>query len=140
MRVLVTGGRDFSSYDQRMWLYAGLSMLHGMDPVTELIEGGARGADNAAKNWALWRKAHGDKVKLTTVNAEWERFGPGAGPIRNREMAKLLPDVVLACPGGDGTEDMVGVAKEAGIRVVRLAKMPLIKNPQTHVWGSPVGL
>jgi hypothetical protein len=61
MRVLVTGGRDFSSYEDRMWLYAGLSLLHSMSPMTEVIEGGAHGFDHHAMNWALWRQACGDQ-------------------------------------------------------------------------------
>ena len=135
MKILVTGGRDFTSYDQRMWLHAGLNLLHSMQPITELIEGGANGADLAAKNWALWRKGCGDKLILTTVAAEWEKHSPlrvgaknPAGAIRNRKMAKLAPDVVLATPGGRGTADMVTVAKAAGLRVIYLEKMPVTKN------------
>lgn len=131
MRVLVTGGRDFSSYEQRMWLYAGLSLLHGMSPVTEIIEGGAAGADLAAKNWALWRQACGDPVKLTTVPARWDEHGRSAGPIRNAEMAKLRPDVVLACPGRDGTANMMATAAAAGLKVIRLERMP-VARPRTE--------
>lgn len=136
MRVLVTGGRDFTSYEQRMWLYAGLSLLHSMDPVTELIEGGANGADLAGKNWALWRQACGDEVTLTTVPADWERHGRSAGVIRNSEMAKLKPDVVLACPGGRGTAHMIEIAKAHGLRVVYLEKMPVAKGAP-RILGAP---
>jgi hypothetical protein len=125
MRVLVTGGRDYSSYEERMWLYAGLSLLHSMSPVTEIIEGGATGFDMNARNWALWRQACGDKLKLTTVPAQWEQHGKSAGYIRNSEMARMRPDVVLACPGGKGTSNMVEVANAAKLRVVFLAKMPI---------------
>lgn len=137
MRILVTGGRDFTSYDQRMWLYAGLELLRSMQPIVEIIEGGAAGADTVACNYALWRRAHGDSITLTTVNAQWRKHGKGAGPIRNREMIKLAPDLVLVCPGGRGTADMVEVAKAAGVRRVYLERMGLAKDPQTLVWGSP---
>lgn len=145
MRVLVTGGREFSTYEDRMWLYAGLNLLHSMDAIVELIEGGARGADLAAKNWALWRMACGDKVVLTTVDAEWERYSAGllagqknpAGAIRNEEMAKLRPDVVLACPGGVGTANMVATAKAHGLRVIYLEKMPVVRSERGPEFGSP---
>jgi hypothetical protein len=127
MRVLVTGGRAFTTFEERMWLYDGLNLLHAKAGVTEIIEGGAKGADLAAKNWALWRKGCGDRITLTTVNADWERFGRGAGHIRNAEMAKLRPDVVLACPGGTGTASMIEIAKAHGLKVIYLEKMPVLK-------------
>lgn len=131
-----------------MWLYAGLNLLNQMSGgITEIIEGGARGADMAAKNWALWRKGCGQPVKLTTVDAEWERYSAGlkhgqknpAGLIRNNQMAALLPDVVLACPGGTGTAHMVEVSKKKGLRVIFLEKMPVAKGPPgaSSVPGGP---
>ena len=42
MRVLVTGGRTFQDRD---WLWAGLDLLHSKRAITEIIEGGATGAD-----------------------------------------------------------------------------------------------
>lgn len=140
MRVLVTGGRQYTSYEDRMWLYAGLSLIHShgqMGPITEIIEGGANGFDMAAKNWALWRQACGDPVKLTTVPAKWEEHGKSAGPIRNTEMAKMKPDLVLACPGGAGTQHMIDVAIAHGLRVIRLEKMPVIR---TKASGAPAPL
>jgi hypothetical protein len=134
MRVLVTGGRERTSFEDRMWLYAGLDLLHKMGPITEIIEGGAVGFDHHAWNWALWRKGCGDGVKHTQVKAEWEKYSAGlkhgqknpAGAIRNAEMAKLRPDVVLACPGGLGTANMVAAAKRAGLKVILLEKMPVL--------------
>ena len=114
-----------------MWLYDGLNLLHSKQPVTEIIEGGAKGADLAARNWALWRLGCHDTIKITTVNADWDRFGSGAGPVRNGEMAKLKPDIVLACPGGAGTAHMVSVAKAAGLRVIFLEKMPVFRKSST---------
>lgn len=120
MRVLVTGGREFRD---REWLYGALELLHSLDPITELIEGGAAGADCLAANWAIWRLGGS-----TTVKADWKKHGSAAGPIRNRLMAHMDPDVVLACPGGNGTADMVTVAKLRGIQVVFLEKMPVGKR------------
>jgi hypothetical protein len=140
MRVLVTGGRDHQSYEDRMWLYAGLSLLHNhpqMGPVTEIIEGGAAGFDHHALNWAMWRRGCGDHVVVTEVPAEWEKHGRSAGYIRNAEMAKLRPDIVLECPGGKGTANMVEVAKASGLKVIRLEKMPVIRGPHRAA-GAPV--
>jgi hypothetical protein len=131
MKVLVTGGRGHTAYEDRMWLYAGLSLLHGMNPITEVIEGDADGFDHHAKNWALWRRACGDVITLTTVPARWQEHGRSAGVIRNIEMAKMKPSVVLACPGGVGTQHMIDTAKAHGLKVVMLEKMPVVR-------GAPV--
>lgn len=133
MRVLVTGGRDFRD---REWLYAGLDLLHGLDPITELIEGGAAGADCLAANWAIWR-GYGTDMRHTKVPAQWNQHGRGAGAIRNTEMAKLRPDVVLACPGGRGTAHMVDVARSHGLRVVFLEKMPVVRTQKRGLAAEP---
>jgi hypothetical protein len=130
--VLVTGGRTFND---RPWLWAGLDLLHGMQPITEIIEGGAPGADVRAAEWCQRRLGK----EPTTVEAEWEKYSAGlkagqknpAGAIRNREMAKLNPDVVLACPGGPGTADMVKVAKAHRLKVIFLEKMPVARSEKS---------
>ena len=130
MKVLVTGGRTFND---RSWLWAGLDLLHGMQPISELIEGGATGADVRAGEWA---RARG--VKCTVVPAEWGQHSRGlkagqknpAGMIRNNTMAAMLPDIVLATPGGAGTAHMVGLAKKRGLRVVMLEKMPVARSKE----------
>lgn len=118
MRVLVTGGRTFTD---TAWLHAALDLLHSMTPITEIIEGGASGADVRAGEWACRRE-----LKCTVVPAQWEKHGRSAGYIRNSEMAKMLPDVVLACPGGKGTANMVEIARATKLKVVLLEKMPVV--------------
>lgn len=110
-KVLVTGGR---AYRDRESVYAALS--EGLFPVDKddiVITGGAGGADSLAADWA---RANG--VHLVQMHALWDKYGPAAGPIRNAAMLQLLPDVVLAFPGGKGTADMVRRAKDAGLRVI----------------------
>jgi hypothetical protein len=83
-------------------------------PLT-IIEGGARGADKLARQWAEDRG-----VPVATYPAEWDRHGVSAGPIRNRQMLEDgKPDMVLAFPGGKGTANMVEQAHRAGVLVVR---------------------
>lgn len=123
MRVLVTGGRTFQD---REWLWAGLNLIHRhpqMGPITEIIEGGAPGADTRAREWAHW-----NEIVCTTVPAQWEKHGRAAGYIRNSEMAKMRPDLVLACPGGKGTANMVEIAESSKLRLVRLEKMPVVRG------------
>lgn len=83
--------------------------------ITEIIHGAAKGADSFAGHWA---RVFG--IKETAVPADWDKHGKRAGPLRNEEMLKLKPDGVVAFPGGRGTDHMVRIAKEAGIKVMRV--------------------
>ena len=46
------------------------------------MQGGARGADALAKYWA---KTH-PEIARWEYKAEWKKYGPAAGPIRNERM------------------------------------------------------
>ena len=109
MRVLVCGGRD---YEDRRTFDAAMDSL---DPAPSVvINGGAKGADFLAGQWA-WA----NDVPCITVEADWEQHGRGAGPIRNQQMLdEGRPDLVLAFPGGRGPADMVRRAKAPGVRVL----------------------
>lgn len=110
MRVLVCGGRDYTN-GRRLRFF--LDMLE--EPISVLIEGGARGADRLAKEWAEDRQ-----VPVETYPADWDRHGRSAGYIRNQQMLKEgKPDLVVAFPGGRGTANMVALAQKAGVRVVQ---------------------
>ncbi len=106
MKVLVCGGRDYDDYAKVRDV---LSQLFPWP--TQIIEGGADGADNLAKIWA-----RGQGISVHTFKAQWDKYGKAAGMIRNKEMLdEGKPDRVVAFPGGRGTSDMVSRAIEAGI-------------------------
>lgn len=114
MRVLVCGGRDFNDTAR---VFAVLDKLHAEAGIDHVIEGGARGADACAKEWAFRRG-----VQISTYEADWENQGSFAGPMRNTRMINEgRPDVVVAFPGGKGTGDMIKKARRAGIEVVEIA-------------------
>lgn len=81
----------------------------------EIIEGGAKGADSAAADFAIV-----NYTKLTEVKADWEKYGKAAGMIRNRQMIDLKPDLVIAFPGGIGTANMVTIARMNGVEVMEV--------------------
>jgi hypothetical protein len=110
VRVLVCGGRDFDNPD---WLSCSLGELSRGAGWTVVIEGGARGADRQAREWAL---ANG--LDVQTFEADWHVHGRRAGPIRNQRMLEEgQPDLVVAFPGGHGTANMVRQAEARGILV-----------------------
>ena len=107
MRVLVCGGREYSD---REYVYETLDTIKP----DVIIQGGARGADALAKDWAAYRGVPCEEFK-----ADWNQHGRAAGFIRNKKMLdEGLPDLVVAFDGGKGTENMKSVATSYGIRVI----------------------
>ena len=108
MKVLVTGGRDWSN----QWVIR--ERLQEVHPHM-VVEGGQTGADTIARVIA---SALGADV--VTYWANWKRYGRAAGPMRNQRMLlRERPDLVLAfpMPASRGTWDMVRQARNAGIEV-----------------------
>jgi len=108
MRVLVCGGRRYEDED------AVYRVLDSINP-SFVIEGGATGADALAADWA---RENG--VPCATVDAHWTFYGKKAGYIRNTWMLMLNPVKVVAFPGGNGTANMIKLAEEAGIEVIKV--------------------
>lgn len=110
MKVLVCGGRDYADYEELAAVLRKINNAHG---ITLIIEGGAMGADFLAFQWA---KEAG--IPILSFKADWKRWGTAAGPVRNQQMMdEGKPDLVVAFPGGRGTADMVGRARQHGIPV-----------------------
>ena len=108
-RVLVCGGRDFSYRDQ---LFSTLDTL--CPQPTLIIHGAARGADHLASQWAASRG-----VTQMPMPADWDRYGKSAGFRRNAEMLSAgHPHLVVAFPGGRGTQMMTDLARKAGVEVL----------------------
>lgn len=111
MRVLVCGGRDFKDYGLCL---SYMDRLHAEVGITCIIHGGARGADELADWWASrWAG-----IESVEYEADWDKHGRAAGPIRNQLMLdEGRPQIVVAFPGGRGTADMVRRARASGIDV-----------------------
>lgn len=115
MRVLVCGGRDYEDREAFFW-----HMTHSFDGWRdcEIISGMAKGADSLAVDFA---RTYG--LKLHKFPADWATHGKAAGPIRNQRMIdEGNPDLVVAFPGGRGTQDMTSRAKKAGVEVIDISK------------------
>ena len=118
MIVLVTGGRN---YQDRDCVFDNLDVVHQVQPITLLIEGGARGADRLAREWAISRG-----IRYETMNAEWERHGRAAGHIRNGEMLDRNPRILVAFSGGRGTDNC---CEQAAARRIPTFFAKPIRNP-----------
>lgn len=111
MRVLITGGRDFTNAEM---IYRCLDEAREALGITEIIHGAADGVDTIAGEWALDRGI--TQYKEPVLPESWQRLGGRAGNARNSLMLrKWEPDVVIGFPGGAGTTDMVMKARRAQI-------------------------
>lgn len=124
MKVLVCGARDYTQAKTIFAWLDGLYAAYGDSLI--IINGGAKGADSFAREWAQDRMSHLTSLNgnnLITVKADWDKHNKGAGPIRNQKMLDdHNPDLVLAFKNGfdwemkkGGTEDMVKRSMDANI-------------------------
>ena len=115
MKVLGCGGRDYGNWRHVFYV---LDLYRELAPAIEIIHGGAKGADERV---ALWAKLGNVPVKV--FPAHWDRYGRSAGFVRNKQMlAEGKPDLVVAFPGGRGTQMMVDIAAEVGVSIVSCRK------------------
>lgn len=117
MRVLVCGGRDFNDYNLLSSYLVELFVKSLLVPKdVTIISGHARGADKLGEQFA---KAN--NCKLLIFPADWDKHKKAAGHIRNQQMIdEGKPDLVVAFPGGRGTQDMIKRAKKHGIKVIEV--------------------
>lgn len=112
MKVVVTGSRDATDRD---FVFQHLDVWDGrIGPIHTVVHGAARGVDTLAQSWAVARGR-----QQVPYPADWST-GKGAGPARNREMLKEMPDFVIAFDGGKGTENCVDQARRLGLRVIEI--------------------
>ena len=100
--MIVAGSRHIDDYD----LVCRAIQESGFT-ISEIVEGGARGADRLARRFA---QEHG--IECDTFEADWNRYGKKAGPLRNSEMAEYGDGcVAVPAPSSRGTWDMVKKAR-----------------------------
>lgn len=130
MKVLVCGGRK---YWKMFEMTAILDKLNKERVIHFIIHGDAPGADRLAGQWAdrrgiLCKPYPADWDNITRPGAVVRnrkgygtQYDAAAGHVRNQKMLDVeKPDLVVAFPGGDGTQDMIRRAEAAGVKVFRV--------------------
>ena len=105
MKLIIAGGRN---YEMTIHDWRNLTDIKG---VTEIVSGGASGADKGGEEYAA-----SVSIPVKSFPADWEKHGRCAGPMRNRQMAEYA-DAVALFPGGKGTASMHREAVKAGIEI-----------------------
>ena len=103
INVVVAGGREYENYPElSQKLDQTISQLNIPERMSvNIVSGGARGADTLAEKYAQERG-----LGFQVFPANWNEKGLSAGTLRNTQMAKE-GDVLVAFPGGTGTENMI---------------------------------
>ncbi len=116
MRLLIAGSRevlpDAEQIDAQF-----CEFLFCKSDVTEVVSGGARGADDAGEAWAAI-----NGLPVTRFPADWDRYGKGAGHRRNQQMAKYADRaIVFWKDNSPGSANMIAWMTALGkpVRVVR---------------------
>lgn len=103
-RVAIVGSRDYPTLNKV------IEYVRGLPQGTLIISGGARGVDTIAVDAA---KECG--LEFLVFEADWEKYGPSAGPRRNRKIAEACDEVVAFWDGSSrGTMTTVKMAQELG--------------------------
>ena len=105
-RIAVIGSRDFDDSAQLD------SVLEPHLPAV-LVSGGAKGADALAERLAGERG-----LTIDVIPADWQRYGRGAGPIRNKQIVESAELVIAFWDGKSrGTRSALSHAEQVGVRV-----------------------
>ena len=113
VRIGIVGSRQRNTEDDCRKIEKILTMIY--DPGTIIVSGGCpKGGDRFAEELAK-------KLGLSIIiyRAEWDKFGKGAGFIRNTEIAENC-DILIACVASDrtgGTEDTIRKVEKLGKKV-----------------------
>lgn len=107
MRVIVCGSRKWDD------VRAVRERLENLPHLSEIITGGAAGADRIGDRVA-------DEMGYFRIifPANWNGQGKAAGPLRNRRMLDMEPDLVIAFRSSGesrGTDDMIRECARRGI-------------------------
>lgn len=110
-KVIIAGGRRFDDYlyleNKVDFLLSNRSQHHRI----VIIEGGASGADRLGREYARKRG-----YEVITFQADWNKHGKKAGPIRNREMANYADALIAFWDGkSKGTKNMIKEASSVGL-------------------------
>ncbi len=104
MKIAIIGSRSINSINLSMYL---------PEQITEIVSGGAKGADTVAKNYAIEHN-----IKLTEFLPDYNKFGKSAPLRRNIEIIQYS-DLVLAFWDGEsrGTKFVIDNCRKMNVKV-----------------------
>lgn len=108
MRTIIAGSRSFNNMGNLLYSLGKIPWR-----LTEIVSGGARGADKLGE-----RLAKEESINLKVFPADWDKYGKSAGYIRNAEMAEYADALIAFWDGkSKGTKNMIETAAKKGLYV-----------------------
>jgi hypothetical protein len=124
MKIIIAGGRDFTDYallkqkcDTILCNQTNIEIVsgrcdRGVHTFTTVDDIRVFGADGLGERYASEKG-----YIVHAFPADWNKYGNGAGPRRNEQMAKFSEALIAFTSGGNGTENMISKAKKHGLNV-----------------------
>lgn len=111
MKTIIAGSRGFTDYQLLV------ETMRELDwNVSEIVSGGARGADTLGEKYASTHH-----IPLVVFPAAWESWGKSAGYVRNQQMADYVGSggalVAFWDNKSNGTRHIIACAEKAGLKV-----------------------
>lgn len=111
MKVIICGDRN-ATISSCGWKVR--DFIYSLPPSAIVIHGGCRGVDQIAGKYALERG-----LECEVYDAEWNKYGKVAGPIRNKRMLEQNPTLVVAfhpnINNSKGSKNMINIASAKGV-------------------------
>lgn len=110
--LLVSGSR---SIERHHWCYNCIEYALNIQDIKTsniklLLNGGAEGVDQSAREWAMDKET----IPIKLFKPDWNTYGNHAGFICNNEMVKWATHVIAIWDGeSSGTEHVIKLATEA---------------------------
>lgn len=131
--MIVSGSRHWTD---KAYVFGILDSLRQLWGVTHVVQGGAKGVDKIADDWA---EARG--IPSTTIPADWSQ-GKKAGHLRNGQMLKLFPKAkCVAFPIGEskGTRNFIKQARDLERSVKTFEGTEGVHDFVPKRWGQQPG-
>ena len=113
MKLAIVGSRILEESDENLSIVTEIIKRNlDISKLTEIVSGGARGADSLAEKFAAQ-----EDIPMRVFSADWSRFGKGAGPRRNQEIVDYCDQLIaffINEANSTGTKDSVRRAKRVG--------------------------
>jgi hypothetical protein len=111
MKVIIAGSRTIKD-SAHLMVALNLAKEMGIE-ITEVVSGGAAGADRLGEAYAV-----GKGLPIKKFLPDWNKHGRAAGPIRNKEMVKYADALIALWDGhSTGTSTTIMYAQDKGIKI-----------------------
>jgi hypothetical protein len=122
MKLAVVGSRTLKNYKLL------LNELNQYDNITEIVSGGAQGADKLAERYAIEKN-----IPIKIFPANWSRWGKRAGYMRNREIWDYADEGIAFWDGHSrGTQHSFELSKFLG-KKIKVIKFDISDNEKRTI-------